>query len=71
MEHRLNALRNMLEAAGNYIEQGSMRKACQQLLDAYHRTDGQSKPPDFVTGDAASHLANLIQGLVDSLGCSQ
>jgi len=70
-EHRLNALRNMLKAAGNYIEQGSMGKACQQLLDAYHKTDGQSKPPDFVTGDAAPQLASLIQDLMDSLWCSQ
>jgi len=70
-EHRLNALRNMLKAAGNYIEQGSMGEACQQLLDAYHKTDGQSKPPDFVTGDAAPQLASLIQDLMDSLWCSQ
>ncbi|MBA7476547.1 hypothetical protein ES707_11934 [subsurface metagenome] len=70
-EHRLNALRNMLEAAGNYIEQGSMGKACQQLLNAYHKIDGQSKPPDFVTGDATPHLASLIQDLIDTLWCSQ
>ena len=70
-EHRLNALRNMLKAAGNHIENGVMGEACQQLLAAYRKTDGQSKPPDFVTGVAAPQLASLIQDLMDSLGGSQ
>ena len=70
-EHRLNALRNMLQAARNHIENGVMGEACQQLLAAYRKTDGQSRPPDFVTGDAALQLAGLIQNLMDTLGDSQ
>jgi ELWxxDGT repeat protein len=68
-EHRLNALINMIEAAGDLIQQGDIEAACQQLLDAYRKTDGQPRPPDFVTGEAASELAEMIQELRISLGC--
>jgi len=68
-KNRLNALRNMLEAAREHIGEGSIAEACQQLLDAYKKTDGNPKPPDFVTGEAASELANKIQALRANLGC--
>jgi hypothetical protein len=67
--HRLNALGNMLEAAQRLIEEGSIAEVCQQLLDAYKKTDGNPKPPDFVTGEAASELARMIQDLRASMGC--
>jgi hypothetical protein len=68
-EHRLNALRNMIESAGYMIEQGQYEEACQQLMDVYRRVDGQPRPPDFVTGEAASQLAELILDLMADLGC--
>jgi len=68
-EKRLNALRNMLNAAGDLIEHELFQEACQQLLDAYKKTDGQLRPPDFVKGEAAPELANMIQALRTSLGC--
>jgi hypothetical protein len=71
-EKRLNALRNMIEAASDLIEHGEIEKACQQLMDAYKKTDGLTppeSPPDFVTGDAASELASMLQVLMTSLGC--
>jgi beta propeller repeat protein len=66
---KLNALRNMIAAAASLINQGDIAGACQQLLDAYRKTDGNPKPPDFVTGPAASELAAKIQALRQSLGC--
>ena len=66
---RRNALRNMLTAAGNLIQQGRIADACQQLLDALNRTDGNSLPPDFVTGSAAADLAQRIRTLRATLGC--
>ncbi len=68
-EKRLNALRNMLEAAGDLIENDLFEVACQQLIDIYKKTDGQPKPPDFVKGDAAPELASMIVELRGSLGC--
>jgi hypothetical protein len=65
---RLGALRNMIDAAGDLISQGRITKACQQLQNAYLRVDGQPKPPEFATGQAAAQLANMIQQLINSLG---
>jgi DNA-binding beta-propeller fold protein YncE len=69
--HRMKALRNMLRAAGELVEDGFMAEACQQLLDAYKRCDGQPKPPDFVEGYAAPQLAEMIQTYRAYLGCDQ
>ena len=67
---RLAALRNMIEAAGDLIDGGLFDDACDQLLDALHRTDGEFPPPDFVEeGQAASELAAGIEDLLDNLGC--
>lgn len=68
-EGRLGALRNMIEASGDLINGELFEEACQQLLDAYNRTDGNPKPPDFVTGDSAQELAVQIKDLRTSLGC--
>jgi hypothetical protein len=66
---RLGAFTNMIEATGDLIENGQVPEACQQLADAYKRTDGVEKPPDFVTGGDAAALAEQIQALITSLGC--
>jgi hypothetical protein len=66
-EGRKNALRNMIEAAGDLIDDGNTTKACQQLQDAYLRTDGSSRPPEFVAGPAAPTLAQMIFDLKTSL----
>jgi len=59
----------MIEAAGDLIDDGYIEEACQQLLDAYHRTDGVRRPPEFVAGEAAPTLAGMTLELMDSLGC--
>lgn len=67
--HRKNALRNMIEAAGDLIEQSLVLEACEQLRDAMNRADGAPKPPDFAGGPAAPALVTMIQDLRTSLGC--
>ena len=69
--NRRAALRNMIEAAGDLIHDGNIAAACQQLYDAYQKTDGQPQPPDFVTGSAAPDLASRILKLMQTLGCPQ
>ncbi len=64
---RLGALINMIEAAGELIEAGLYTEAYSQLLDAYARCDGETPPPDFVGGDAAPELAELIRDLTQDL----
>jgi hypothetical protein len=66
---RLGALRNMLVEAGNLFEAGDLAGACTQLWDAYLRTDGDPRPPDFVSGPSASLLADLILESRDQVGC--
>ena len=66
---RLKALRNMIEAAGDLIAAGDIGAACQQLTDVYNRTDGETPPPDFASGEAALDLAKMILDLGASLGC--
>jgi hypothetical protein len=66
---RLNALRNMLLAAGDLLDQGEVDDACTQLQDAADRTDGEFPPPDFVQGEAADELLDAITEVQDELGC--
>ncbi len=68
-DSRLNALRSMIEEAKDLIEAGLIADACEQLMAAYKKTDGDPIPPDFVTGDAAEELAELILHLMNNLGC--
>lgn len=67
--NRLNALTNMIEAAGDLVAQGQIVEACDQLASAFQKTDGLPKPPDFVIGASAAELASRIQDLRNDLGC--
>ena len=66
---RLNALENMLETAGDLIDLGDIEGACEQLKAASRKCDGDSPPPDFVAGSAASELYDMILELIAELGC--
>jgi len=66
---RLGALNNMLGAAASFIGSGETTKACGQLREAYNRTDGQGRSPDFATGMAALELAEQIQKLMRTFEC--
>jgi hypothetical protein len=63
---RLNALRDMLEMAGNLINICDIEGACEQLMAAYKKCDGYD--PEFVEGEAVSELSNMILDLMDELG---
>ena len=43
---------------------------CIQLQDALNRTDGETPPPDFVTGDYAVEFGTRIESLWATLQCS-
>jgi len=66
---RLNALRNMLEMAGDLINIGDIEGACVQLKAALQKCNGDSPPPDFVVGDAVAELYDMIFELREELGC--
>ncbi|MDB4303401.1 hypothetical protein N9934_01240 [Desulfosarcina sp.] len=66
---RLNALRNMLEMAGDLIGVNDYEGACGQLAAALKKCDGESRPPDFVAGPATSDLYDMILELMAELGC--
>jgi len=66
---RLKALRNKLVAAGRMIDKGKLANACKKLLQAYERSDGLPRPPDFVAGPAAPVLAGMIAQLMADMGC--
>jgi hypothetical protein len=68
---KLTAFANMLAQADALIGIGDLQGACTQLLAAYAKVDGLTPPPDFVTGPAIEDLAEMIQDLMDSLGCVQ
>ena len=67
--NRLNALRNKLEDVRRLIEAERYEEACDQLWSTYRKCDGNPRPPDFVTGEAAEDLADMILLLMDDLGC--
>jgi hypothetical protein len=66
---RLNAFRNMLEMAGVLIDNGNIEDACGQLKAVLSKCDGDSPPPDFVTGSAATELYDMILELMEYLEC--
>ena len=66
---RLNALRNMLEMAGDLIAINDIEGACGQLKAASRKCDGESPPPEFVSGPAASDLYIMITDMMTQLGC--
>jgi probable HAF family extracellular repeat protein len=68
-EGRAGALRNLLERAAAFIEEGHTAGACTQLNQALRRSDGLPRPPDFVEGPAAPELAERIRLMIDALGC--
>ena len=66
---RLDTLRNMLEMANDLINTGDIEGACGQLTVIKRKCDGDSPPPDMVTGEAATELYNMILELMEALGC--
>ena len=67
--NRLNALRSMIETAGDLIEAGDIEGACGQLMAAFLKCDGEEIPPNFAEGPGAEHLSGIIDDLMTNLGC--
>jgi len=67
---QVTALLNQIKAAGDMAAKGNSKAACQQLLNALQRTDGDPQPPDLVEGPAAAELMLLIQLTRQQLGCN-
>jgi hypothetical protein len=61
---RLNALINMVESAGDLMEDGDYETAYDQLETVYEKCDGETPPPDFVEGEAREELAGMISDLM-------
>jgi len=66
---RRNALRNMLEMAGDLINIKDMEGACGQLNACLKKCDGEPKPPEFVVGPSASDLMMMIEELMSHFVC--
>ncbi|MGD8569093.1 MAG: beta-propeller fold lactonase family protein [Gammaproteobacteria bacterium] len=67
---RLDALRNKINEVGELIAAGAIEEACNKLHSIYLLVDGESQPPDFVTGDAVSGIADGVLQIMTNLGCS-
>ncbi|MCI5194458.1 MAG: choice-of-anchor D domain-containing protein [Candidatus Electrothrix sp. AU1_5] len=59
-ENKLNAIKNMLESAGDLIDSEDLAKAGEQLESICKKVDGQPTPPDFLGGDALDEIAEVI-----------
>ena len=68
-DKKVNALINMIGAAGSLLEDGQPFDGCEQLSSIYHKVDGSSLPPDFVSGPATTGLADAIQDLLTFYDC--
>jgi hypothetical protein len=66
---RENAVKNMLQSTIELIADHDSPGACGQLQAIYRKTDGTKGPQDFVGGDAAGQLAEMISTLMDSMNC--
>jgi hypothetical protein len=66
-ENRLKAFGNMLDAAGDLINAENYAQAIEQLESIAKKCDGETRPPDFVVGEAAASLNAAIAALIDDL----
>lgn len=69
-EKRLNALRNMINAAGDLmINAECYAQVIEQLESINKKTDGEQRPPDFVIGEAVPILNQMVKDLIADLPC--
>jgi hypothetical protein len=66
---RLGAFENMLENARDLFNADDIIGGCDQLMAASRKCDGESPPPDFVTGSAAEELRGMIETLMTDFEC--
>ena len=63
-DNRLNAFETTLQSATDQYEGGDRAGAIGTLNALYKKCDGEPKPPDHVTGDAAAELRTRILWLI-------
>lgn len=68
-DNKINELRNKIEAVAEFLSIGDIEGACDQLYICYEKCDGDPKPKDFVTGDAAEDLGNIFENFMMNLNC--
>lgn len=66
-EKRLNALHNKLLEAEALMAEGDTAAAIDELQSLRALCDGEPRPSDHATGEAAAELADLLQVLIDGL----
>jgi len=66
---RLRLMRLLLEFGDYFIDKGRMRPACAILTRALKRCDGQRKPKDLIVGAGVPVLADMIQNVLEDIGC--
>ena len=69
--HRLNAFRNILHGICDLLDEGSQEEACQLIQGALKKCDGDTKQPDFVSGESVPDLFFMIQDLQEASGCNE
>ena len=67
--NRLDSLRNKLQMASDLIDIGDIDGACVHLDIASDKCDRVTPPPDFVKGESATILHDMILELMAELGC--
>jgi beta propeller repeat protein len=65
--NRANALRNMIEAAGDLVASGRNAAAKSQLEDILKKCDGKGSPPDFIAGTARADMEARVRAIIATL----
>jgi YVTN family beta-propeller protein len=68
-DNKVNALKNMIKSVGDLIAKNSTQAACGQLNSIYKKVDGIPKPPDFISGEAVSGVADGVLDIMTGLNC--
>lgn len=67
--NNLTAFGNILYSAAELIAEGNTIAACEQLWDAAQRADGAQPPRDFIGGEDAPVVYEVLLKVMDALGC--
>jgi hypothetical protein len=66
---QIKSMRKLLAAAGKFIQQNEIKKACSKLNKADKSSDAEIRPKDLIAGDAVPNLNPMIKELMENMGC--
>jgi hypothetical protein len=69
-QNRIETIYLKLQLARRFIELGLYADACNMLSFVIERSDGDDRPFDFITGDAASELNGFAVAVSNALDCN-